>query len=79
MNEPRDRETTETVVGVKTWEPVPKPTVKGACKTCHSSLAWGVRPVGTIVSPRGIEHVGCEDGDTLCGRDATGDAWWWPL
>lgn len=47
------------------------------CKRCLS-----VRPLwGTfgVVSKNGIEHVGGDYGITACGKDATGDTWWWPL
>lgn len=45
------------------------------CKVCH-----GAREVygQGVVSPAGIVHI-TEYEDTLCGKDATGDAWWWPL
>lgn len=46
------------------------------CKVCLRAC----EPVyGTgVVSPSGIVHV-AEYEDTLCGHDATGADWWWPL
>ena len=34
-------------------------------------------PSQGIVSANGVEHIGL-NGDTACGKDATGDGWWWP-
>lgn len=31
-----------------------------------------------IVSPSGVEHI-AEHERTVCGHDATGPLWWWPL
>lgn len=31
------------------------------------------------VSPQQLAHFGIDGGRTKCGKDATGDAWWWPL
>lgn len=47
------------------------------CKVCLSGdeLGYGCG----IVSPSGIAHIGVYGGDTRCGKDATGDGWWWPL
>lgn len=32
-----------------------------------------------IVSPRGVAHHSDGWGVTICGRDATGENWWWRL
>ena len=45
------------------------------CKVCrrHAEV------YGTgVLSPSGVAHI-TEYEDTLCGKDATGDGWWWPL
>ena len=47
------------------------------CRRCEKYLRWA--PGYGVISPRGIEHVGCDGGMTGCGLDATGDGWWWPL
>ncbi len=44
------------------------------CKVC-GDLDRG----SEVVSPSGIAHIGEVEGDTKCGKDATGDAWWWPM
>jgi hypothetical protein len=31
-----------------------------------------------IVSPQHVAHFG-DEGMTECGKDATGEKWWWPL
>lgn len=45
------------------------------CKVCRS--AREVYGQG-VVSPTGIVHI-TEYEDTLCGKNATGSDWWWPL
>jgi hypothetical protein len=55
----------------------PKPPVRRGCIPCHKAAAKGW-PGAVIVSPSGLAHVGLADGVTLCGKDATGAAWWWP-
>jgi len=51
-----------------------KRVVRGWCRICarHESLAEGV------ISPSGLMHIGHGHGITACGKDATGDGWWWP-
>lgn len=50
-------------------------TVVGDCKVCRRALE---RYATGVVSPAGLVHVAdCEN--TVCGHDATGDGWWWPL
>lgn len=62
---------------------IPKPPVSRACKVCEGSIEtrWAATfKVGHgVVSPTGIEHTGLDGGLTACGKDATGDGWWWPL
>lgn len=56
------------------------PEVMRACSICGPTddeiLAGRV-----IVSPNGVAHHSDNDGDgrTDCGKDATGEHWWWPL
>jgi hypothetical protein len=61
------------------WEEVPKPPVKRRCKVCFRYDMDD--DVNGVVSPTGVEHHGHSyiGGDTLCGKDATGANWWWPL
>jgi hypothetical protein len=53
----------------------PRPKVRDVCKVCEGSQETGI---GAIVSPQGLEHVGLAEGTTACGKDATGEGWWWP-
>lgn len=60
--------------------------VRGVCMVCHSYMRreYGVsitRGSAPIVSPSGLAHAGHDhiDGDTACGKDATGPDWWWKL
>lgn len=48
-------------------------------RDCASCLRAGEHYGCAVISPSGIAHIGCDGGNTLCGKDATGDAWWWPL
>lgn len=51
-------------------------TVVRDCVVCLSAAeSYGCG----IVSPSGLAHIGVDGGYTLCGKDATGDDWWWPL
>jgi hypothetical protein len=52
-----------------------KRPVRGWCATCVKQEVYGTG----VVSPSGLMHVGVDGGDTRCGKDATGDGWWWPL
>jgi hypothetical protein len=47
------------------------------CKVCRSAPeVYG----DGVLSPSGIAHIVAGYGDhTLCGKDATGESWWWPL
>lgn len=57
---------------------VPMPEVRRGCVLCKvtdEELLAGY----VVVSPTGIAHHGTDDGETECGKDATGDGWWWPL
>lgn len=60
---------------------VPQPEILRYCKRCHKRLyiSGDGREFFGVVSPVGVAHVGADGGDTLCGRDATGDKWWWRL
>ena len=56
------------------WEDESRPprAVIGYCSACKTKPGELVQ----LVSPRGFAHHA--DGDTtLCGRNATGDDWWW--
>lgn len=55
----------------------PRPEIKQVCQRCKVVEADFDR--GAVVSPDGFAHYGKHDGMTVCGIDATGDAWWWPL
>lgn len=57
----------------------PRPPVKAYCKTCLGPNKLRPLPGQETISPRGVVHYGSSDGSTLCGKDATGDNWWWPL
>jgi len=57
---------------------LPMPVRRRACKVCKPDpeeidRGW------VVISPNGVCHHGRDDGDTECGKDATGDGWWWPL
>lgn len=60
--------------------------VIGVCKTCQKfeMREWGQKlsvDCPRIVSPLGLVHGHHEihSGNTSCGKDATGDNWWWSL
>lgn len=57
----------------------PMPDVKRGCAVCRVTDDEILLSGHVIVSPRGIAHAGQDDGDTECGKDTTGDGWWWPL
>lgn len=57
---------------------VPRPPIKARCRTCRVNLTE-IRADVVVVSPKGMAHIGEDYGRTFCGRDATGDNWWWPL
>lgn len=69
----------EALVSAYSGEEVPKPAVVRQCKVCGNAWWAKGRPWTGIVSPRRVEHIGLNDGLTVCGKDATGDKWWWPL
>lgn len=53
--------------------------VKGGCFVCKVTPE-DVRAFSVIVSPTGIAHHSRDGyGDTVCGKDATRNGWWWPL
>lgn len=52
--------------------------VRSLCKACR----WvPIEPLVRLVSPQGVAHEQAPHGDprTACGKDATGDDWWWRL
>lgn len=55
-----------------------RPTIHRPCKRCKVTEDE-VRGGYVVVSPRGVAHHGADYGMTVCGSDATGDNWWWPL
>lgn len=60
-------------------EEMPRPEVKRLCRRCRPKLYPGDASANlVIVSPLGTGHWG-DGGSTQCGRDATGERWWWPL
>lgn len=52
----------------------------GVCQICKSG-SWkpDLMKEPEVVSPTGRVHEGKEGGMTWCGRDATGEGWWWRL
>jgi hypothetical protein len=62
---------------VSALDETPRPEVKSGCFVCGVEEA-DVRANLVVVSPTGKAHFG-NGGDTECGKDATGDKWWWPL
>jgi hypothetical protein len=60
-----------------------KPERRAVTKCCEvcGVTEEDVRAFEILVSPQGVAHFSDEDGtgDTKCGKDATRDAWWWPL
>lgn len=64
-------------VNICTEEAVPQPVVKRRCASCVKQGGDWSGP--GVISPNGIEHAGADYGLTECGKDATGDNWWWPL
>lgn len=66
--------------GLDVMRPIngPMPLAVGCrrCKVTEEEIKSGY----VIVSPSGTAHHGCDgDGWTDCGKDATGENWWWPL
>lgn len=57
---------------------VPRPKIVSLCRVCHVKQEDADKNE-VIVSPYGIAHYGSSYGATACGKDATGDSWWWPL
>jgi hypothetical protein len=56
-----------------------RPPVVSVCKTCAGPRNLAPLPAQEAISPRGVVHYGMNDGDTLCGKNATGPGWWWPV
>lgn len=57
----------------------PRPDPVSYCKTCLGKHDLKPLPGQETISPGRVVHYGQTDGRTLCGKDATGDRWWWPL
>ena len=61
-------------------EPTRRRRVVRFCKRCR---VWPIKQATSenfhIVSPRGTAHLAHEfsEGNTACGKDATGKDWWW--
>jgi hypothetical protein len=53
--------------------------VTGLCKLCAKSWPHPNHTHYAVVSPTGVAHVGADYGMTACGKDATGEDWWWEL
>lgn len=52
--------------------------VTGLCRRCEkAAFPWQLETQG-VISPNGLEHHTDHD-STLCGMDATGEHWWWPV
>lgn len=57
--------------------------LRGLCRVCfHRTLTWREQQEALrdaqLVSPTGLVHH-ADEGRTFCGKDATGDDWWWRL
>lgn len=54
--------------------------VQSICRRCseRSWLPFTIREA-PIVGPKGVAHQQHDryEGQTLCGKDATGPKWWW--
>lgn len=50
-----------------------------ACRVCESSCGPIDLDHPMIVSGLGLVHCSKGYGETCCGKDATGDGWWWRL
>ena len=59
-------------------EMVPMPQVRRGCQLCGVTTQ-DIASCYVVVSPSGLAHHGEDFGVTQCGKDATGDGWWWPL
>jgi hypothetical protein len=59
-------------------ELIPRPETETYCKTCLGPRRLKPLPAQEAISPKGVIHYGMNDGDTLCGKNATGPNWWWP-
>jgi len=56
-----------------------KPPVIGRCRLCAQVFRTAGDDMWSVVSPSGLEHIGQDYGKTVCGRDSTGDEWWWTM
>lgn len=48
------------------------------CARCVAANRGAWKTQGVVNARTAVEHIG-DGGDTLCGIDATGPQWWWPL
>jgi hypothetical protein len=60
-------------------ETIPRPEIARYCARCRRCWDYTDERAYQVVSPTGVCHVGADYGMTLCGIDATGPKWWWPL
>ena len=58
----------------------PRPKIESRCAVCKVEQR-DVEEHRVVVSPSGKAHFGSDiyPGDTSCGKDATGDGWWWRM
>lgn len=49
------------------------------CKPCLGPRKLKPLPGQETISPNRVVHYGTPNGMTVCNKDATRDAWWWPL
>lgn len=61
-----------------TADEIPRPYVGRRCKRCGVAEA-DVERDNVVVSITDTAHYGHDDGTTVCGIDATGPGWWWPI
>lgn len=43
------------------------------CRRCNNPATHGL----PVISPTGVAHIVAGGERTFCGKDATGDGWWW--
>jgi hypothetical protein len=54
------------------------PPVHRGCKRCGVTERH-IEEGRVVVSNKGVAHFGAGYGMTACGKDATGNGWWWPV
>jgi hypothetical protein len=69
------------MIGKVWWdeEPEKKRIVTRYCKSCQRGDTRDLNHIHfvDIVSPQGIGHKFGPNEFTACGKDATGEEWWW--